>query len=330
MNWTTEIKIDVVELELSHSSKFSLFGSCFSDNIGAYLQQYKFQTLINPFGIAYNPLSIANSFNHIFNKKQFTEADIHLLNEQWFSFHHHTKLNSSHKEGHLAKLNQIIEEGHQFLQQTDLLAITFGTAYTYQLIETGEIVANCQKVPNQFFKKSRCTVKQIIEIYEVLFKQLLSMNKQLKIILTVSPVRHLKDGLQENQKSKATLLLATDYLANMFKENVFYFPAYEIMIDELRDYRFYKKDLLHPNEVAVEYIWNKFVNTYFNATTANKMNELKRLMQQVNHKPFNPNSKQHQSASMKLIEKLQLFQKAHGIDLENEIDLLHQSGQITS
>jgi len=323
MQLFTTVPVQSQVLSLNHSTKFALLGSCFTENIGNRLQRYKFKTLVNPFGILYNPLSIANSFNRIFNKKQFTESDVHLLNEQWFSFHHHTKLNSNTKEAHLNKLNNIVEEALLFLQTTNVLIITFGSAYTYQFIESGEVVANCQKVPNHFFKKSQSTVKQIIEVYKVLLKQLFSLNEHLQIIFTVSPVRHIKDGIIENQKSKATLILAIDYLIQLFEDKTHYFPAYEIMIDELRDYRFYKNDLLHPNETAIHYIWDKFCKSYLNGEANNTIEQLDKLLKQVNHQPFNPSSQKHKEATRKLVERLQLFQNDHNIDLHQEINLLH-------
>jgi len=324
MQLFTIVPVQPQNLSLNHGTQFALLGSCFAENIGKRLQRYKFNTLVNPFGILYNPLSIANSFNHIFNKKQFTEGDVHLLNEQWFSFHHHTQLNSKTKETHLSKLNKIVEDGNQFLQTTDVLIITFGSAYTWQFIENGEIVANCQKVPNHFFKKTRSTVKQIIEVYEVLLKQLFSLNEQLQIIFTVSPVRHIKDGIIENQRSKATLMLAIDYLVQLFKDKISYFPVYEIMMDELRDYRFYNNDLLHPNETAINYIWDKFCHSYLDEQATNTIEKLDKLLKQVHHQPFNPSSQKHKEATGQLIERLQLFQTDYNIDLNLEINFLNK------
>jgi len=230
MELFTAIPVKAHELLFNYNTQFALFGSCFTENIGKHLLRCKFKTLFNPLGILYSPLSIASSLQRIFNKKLFTDSDIHLLNEQWFSFHHHTKLNSNGKEAHLTKLNTVVNEAYQFLQSADVIVFTFGTAYSYQLIETSEVVANCQKVPQQFFKKTRSSVKQIIEKYDVLLKQLFALNENLQVIFTVSPVRHIKDGIIENQKSKATLLLAIDYLTQQFNDKTSYFPAYEIMI----------------------------------------------------------------------------------------------------
>ncbi len=322
MQLFTTVPVQPQLFSFNYKTRFALFGSCFAENIGKRLQNYKLKTLMNPLGISYSPLSISNSFQRIFNKKQFAESDVHLLNEQWFSFHHHTKLNSLSKETHLSKLNTTIEQANQFLLNTNVLIVTFGTAYSYQLIETGEVVANCQKVPQQFFKKSRSSVKQIAEIYEVLLKQLFSLNDDLKVVFTVSPVRHIKDGIIENQKSKAVLLLAIDALTTRFKEKTSYFPAYEIMIDELRDYRFYDKDLLHPNETAIDYIWKQFCKSYLSEPTNTTLYKLDKLLQQVNHQPFNPYSAQHQTATKQLINRLQAFQQEHGINLNEEINVL--------
>jgi len=322
MELFTTVPIQNQPSSFDYQTQFALFGSCFTKNIGKRLQQHKLNTLINPLGISYSPLSIAGSLQRIFNKKSFTASDIHLLNEQWFSFHHHTKLNSTEKEAHLTKLNTIVLEANQFLQTTDVIVFTFGTAYTYQLIETGEVVANCQKVPQQFFKKTRSSVKQIIEIYEVLLQQLFAINEHLQIIFTVSPVRHLKDGVTENQKSKAILLLAIDYLIRQFNQKTTYFPAYEIMMDELRDYRFYEKDLLHPNETAIDYIWKQFCSAYLTEPANHTMQQLKKLLQQVHHQPFNPSSTQHKAATQNLIERLQTFQQENEINLSQEIDSL--------
>lgn len=326
MELFTTVPVKAHELLFNYNTQFALFGSCFTQNIGKRLQRYKFKTLINPLGILYSPLSIADSLQRLFNKKLFTYSDIHLLNEQWFSFHHHTKLNSNEKETHLTKLNNIVDEAFQFLQTADVVVFTLGTAYSYQLIETGEVVANCQKVPQQFFNKNRSSVKQIIEIYEVLLKQLFALNQNLQVVFTVSPVRHIKDGIIENQKSKATLLLAIDYLTQQFNDKTSYFPAYEIMIDELRDYRFYDADLLHPNETAIDYIWKQFCSSYLSEPAKATMQQLNKLLQQVQHKPFNPSSEQHKKANAHLIERLQVFQKENNINLSNEIETLqHQT-----
>jgi len=328
MELFTAVPIAPQQLSFDYNTQFALFGSCFTENIGKRLQHYKFNTLINPMGILYSPLSVADSLQRIFNKKQFTDADIHLLNEHWFSFHHHTKLNSPDKQTHLSKLNTIVDEAHQFLQTANVIIFTFGTAYTYQLIETGEVVANCQKVPQHFFKKTRSSVKQVIEIYEVLLQQLFALNEDLQVIFTVSPVRHLKDGFIENKKSKAILLLAIDYLTQQFNDKTHYFPSYEIMMDELRDYRFYEKDLLHPNETAIEYIWEQFCFSYVNEPTNNTLQQLGKMLQQVHHQPNNPSSTQHKQATQNLIERLQAFQEENNVNLSNEIEVLATSNKI--
>jgi len=320
MKLTTPIKIHKADLSLSHFNKLLLVGSCFSNNIGERLASLKFDSLVNPFGIIYNPVSIAGLLQRIIHLKEFTIKDIYQNNELCFSFEHHSLLNSLNDTKHLKKINKILTEAHFFLKNTDVLIITLGTAFVYRYKNTKQIVANCHKVPNSNFEKSRLSLAEIFTTLNLLLLELFQFNNNISVVFTVSPVRHVKDGLVNNTKSKAVLHLAVEQLIKANKEECSYFPAYEIMMDDLRDYRFYKNDLLHPSTLAIDYIWQQFVNTYCNETTSRLIKQINGMLQQYNHKPFNANTESHKIGLKNLIGKMQQFQSKNKIYFKKEIE----------
>jgi len=285
MEFLTHINILPSPKKIDYKSKILSFGSCFSENIGKKLQRAYFQIDINPFGILFNPASIAQNIDLLIEKKIFEEKDLSKNGSLYFSFDFDTSFSATSAEQCLKTINQRLTSTAIVLQNADLLFITFGTAWIFELTSTGKIVANCHKLPAENFTRRRLTVDEIVFIYKKLFLKINNINPNLHIILTVSPIRHSKDGFHENNLSKAILLLAAEQLEKEF-EKVSYFPAYEIVMDELRDYRFYAADMLHPSESAINYIWEKFSETFFTSQTK----EIVTLAQQVasddEHRPM--------------------------------------------
>ena len=259
MEFRTQIPITPQEPKIDHGSKVLLLGSCFVENIGRKLEYHKFQTLQNPFGILFHPAAIASFFEDVLQQKVFSEEDIFFHNERWHNFSAHSALSRINQEELLSELNSAVGKTGSFLKEASHVIITLGTAWGYKLKTSGKIVANCHKVPQREFEKELLEVNSKIQRCVNIIKKL---NPKACIIFTVSPVRHLKDGFVENQQSKARLISAV-HMAVSRDEKANYFPSYEIMMDELRDYRFYAEDMVHPNQVAINYTWKRFTETYF-------------------------------------------------------------------
>ncbi|WP_456439517.1 GSCFA domain-containing protein, partial [Psychroserpens sp.] len=229
--------------QIDYNSKIGLFGSCFSEHIAEKFSYYKFQKFDNPFGILFHPLAIENLIVNAINEKQYSEDDIFFHNEQWHCFEAHSKLSRTSKEELLKTLNTQVKATSAFLNDASHIVITLGTAWAYRLIETDNFVANCHKIPQKKFLKELLSVDAITESLEAIVSLIKSINSNVSIVFTVSPVRHIKDGFVENTQSKSHLISAIHQLVEPRKQ-LYYFPSYEIMLDELRDYRFYKDDML--------------------------------------------------------------------------------------
>lgn len=281
------------ENPMNYHSKMVLLGSCFSENIGAKFDFYKFQVLQNPFGILFHPRAIEKFIYQVVSEKVFTDNDIFFKNERWHCFDVHSNMSSSNKETLLYNLNSGIKSTYLALKNASHCIITFGTAWIYRFSETDEIVANCHKIPQKKFAKELLSVNQISESIQNIISFLTSINPEITVIFTISPVRHLKDGFVENSQSKAHLIAAINVISK--DKNIFYFPSYEIMMDELRDYRFYGEDMIHPNQIGIQYIWEKFINTWFFEETILIMHEIGVIQKAILHKPFNENSEKHQA-----------------------------------
>ena len=308
MKFRTEIKIKKASFDINHKSKIMFLGSCFTENIGNILKKYKFNIDINPFGILYNPLSVKKSLEILLNNETFSESDLVKRDDIWHSFSHHSRFSGIKKTEVLENINTQLAVSSEFLRKANYLFITFGTAWTYFLKEDNEVVSNCHKFPAKDFERKLIEIDFIVSEMKSILDKLLAQNKNLKIIFTVSPIRHWKDGANGNQISKATLLLAIQKLRKEYY-SASYFPSYELVIDDLRDYRFYADDMLHPNDLAVEYIREKFAECYFSSSTKEINKEIVAISKAESHRPFNPNSESHQKFLQKLnkrIEKLQL------------------------
>ena len=316
----TPIPIHESKFELTYKKKTMLIGSCFTDNIGNMLHYYKLPVKINPFGVMYNPTSVAKVLETLIHKAPFSESDLHQHNHTWLSFYHDTSFSGEDKDQVLKTINKNMEEASQWLANTSLLIITFGTARVYQHKEKQMIVSNCHKIPSGEFNRYLLKIDDIVREYKTLIGKLRQINPNLHIVFTISPVRHWKDGAFGNQQSKATLILAVKRLLEEF-EDIEYFPSYEIMMDELRDYRFYADDMLHPGTLAIQYIWEQFTRKYIKKSTFKLMDKVEEIVKARNHKPFRPTSLEYQDFLKKQIEKTEQFLDKHPhIDLQPELD----------
>ncbi len=295
--------------QIDYQSNILLIGSCFSENIGNKLAFYKFQSEVNPLGILFHPKAIENLILNAFNQKKYTEKDIVFNNERWHSFEAHSVISNTDKNKLLQSLNNAIHQTNKLLRNATHIVITLGTSWVYRFIEEDKIVANCHKIPQKKFLKEILSVDDITESLEAIVTLAKSVNKGVKVIFTVSPVRHLKDGFTENQQSKAHLIAAIHQVSN--KPDTSYFPAYEIMMDELRDYRFYTEDMLHPNQTAINYIWKKFTQVWISDEAQNTMTTVKNIQSGFAHKPFNSSSEQHQQFLKNLQEKVDKLQEKY-------------------
>jgi len=294
MAFTTEVQIPEFPWKIDYSKGVIFMGSCFSDNIGTKLASLKFPVDINPFGVLYNPVSIANSLKFLIDKQQFFEYDLFQDQGLWNSFHHHSSFSDVDLDATLNKINGRIESSHQFLKDAEFLVITFGTAWAYLLENSKQIVSNCHKVPASHFTRVRLSSHEIVEAYRFLIEELWSFNPKLKIIFTVSPIRHWKDGAFENQVSKATLVLAIDKLLRSFADRpCAYFPAYELVMDELRDYRYYAADMLHLSDVAIDYIFERFQSVLISQESMIFSKNIEKIQKSMHHRPFNSNSQEY-------------------------------------
>ena len=294
---------------INYNSKLLLLGSCFSENIGNKLSYYKFQTQQNPFGILFHPKAIETFITKVINEEKYTESDVFFHNERWHCFDAHSVVSSTSKEELLNTLNTNINSTYQHLKNTSHIIITLGTAWVYREIATDTLVANCHKIPQKKFLKELLTVEEVSESLEAINSLIKSINPETTIIYTVSPVRHIKDGFIENQRSKAHLLSAIHQVVEP-RNNTYYFSSYEIMMDELRDYRFYAEDMIHPNQTAIDYIWEKFSEVWFSEETLETMKEVKTIQKGLTHRPFNPNSEAHQLFLKKLQQKKETLLQA--------------------
>ncbi len=295
---------------LNYDSKILLLGSCFSENIGNKLTLYKLQSNQNPFGILFHPKAIENLITNAINKKTYTEKDIFFLNERWHCFDAHSSLSNPNKTLLLQNLNTTIEQTNKQINESTHIIITLGTSWVYRFIETDSIVANCHKVPQKKFLKELLSFDEVAESLEAIIALIKSVNPTINILFTVSPVRHLKDGFVENQQSKSHLISAIHNVVEP-RNNTHYFPSYEIMMDELRDYRFYAEDMIHPNQTAINYIWEKFTDSWFSDKSKETMEEVSTIQNGINHKPFNPNSNRHQQFLEGLKNKIARLQEEH-------------------
>lgn len=327
MNFRTKIETPQFGFNLNHHDVITMIGSCFAQNIGERLQKSKFNINLNPYGILYNPASISKAIRRLIEKRTFAENELFEHRGIFQSFWHHSQFSDTNSELCLNKINDSFNQASEHLAASSVLFITFGTAYVFEHKESGEIVGNCHKIPASAFNRYRLDVDTIADDWTKLINQLREVNKKLKIVFTVSPIRHLKDGLHDNQLSKSTLLLAIDKLCSEH-DNCYYFPAYETVLDDLRDYRFYSEDMTHPNNTAIEYIWELFERTFFNKETSTIISEWSKSQAAIDHRPLNDKGEEYKQFLIQTIDKLNKFQEKYTyLCCNNEIVLLNKRRQ---
>lgn len=295
---------------IDYNSNVLLLGSCFVENIGGKLDYFKFQNLQNPFGILFHPKAIEKLIFNAINEKEYIEDDVFFQNEQWHSFEAHSKLSNASKDELLHSLSAQIKSTKKQIYNATHIIITLGTAWVYNHIETNNIVANCHKVPQKAFKKQLLSVDAVFQSLKKTVDLIKEVNTDASIIFTVSPVRHLKDGFDENTQSKAHLIAGMHQMLSPRAQSrgLYYFPSYEIMMDELRDYRFYAEDMVHPNQTAIHYIWEKFQSVWMSNEALKTMGNVHAIQKSLQHKPFNPKSEAHQKFLQKLEAKIKALQ----------------------
>jgi hypothetical protein len=295
-------------------------GSCFTENIGQLMLSRKLPVMVNPFGVVYNPISVGQVLKRISERKLYEQNDLIQHNNLWLSLDHHTTFSRVDKKDCLNSINISLTKSVEFWQNTNYLTITFGTARVYLYNKTGLPVANCHKIPAKEFTHKLLTVDEIVTHWSTLLNKTFIEKPSLKAIFTVSPVRHWKDGAIGNQISKSTLILAINQLQVLFPERVFYFPSYEIMMDDLRDYRYYADDMLHPTPLATQYIWEKFRNAIISPETQKIIVEIESIIQACNHRPFNTNTIDYKLFVEKVRKKIaEVETRVKGVDFTNEL-----------
>ena len=286
MEFRTTVKTSENRSWLHHSDSVVLLGSCFSDNIGAKMRGALINATINPMGTLYNPMSIARTVNRLIDGEPIAGMDLFMQGGVWNSYDFHSRHSMPDKQATIDHLNRCIEQGHDALKQCHLLTVTLGTALVYRLRATGEVVANCHKVPQHEFERKMASVSEMVRELDSMLTRLHEFNPDLRIILTVSPIRHIADGLDTNSLSKAALRVAIHEVMTRHSGYCDYFPAYEIMLDDLRDYRFYTNDMVHPSDVAIEYIWQAFQATYLDDHSAIAVARCERIHKRLQHRPM--------------------------------------------
>ena len=317
-SFRTPVQVRPSTHRMSLEDKALTIGSCFSDAIGLQLLRNKIITLVNPFGTVYNPHSIHKLIIQSAGNSAPEHANV--LNHDGLFYHYdfHSRFAAPNQAQLLNTLKTQIENTHSFLKESQWLIITYGTSWIYQLAEAQEIVANCHKQPQSLFRKSLMSQQNILDSFAAMHRVISSINPNFRIVLTVSPVRHLKDTIELNSVSKSILRIACHSLAESYK-NVDYFPSYEIMLDDLRDYRFYNADMIHPSPVAEDYIWTKFAERYFDERLKKFMKQWREVRSAIDHKPFQPSSAGHQAFLKKTLDKLQELKSLVNVDKEIEI-----------
>lgn len=317
-----EFRIELDPRPLTHkieiNNRILLTGSCFTEHIAEKLRIHKFNILENPNGILFNPVSITQSICSYIESKVYKSEDLFYEQGIWSNWDFHSRFSAVDQHQALEQMNDSITRAHGFLETADWIIITLGSAFVYQL-DNGRIVANCHKAPANLFRKKLLTIPEVLASLDTLVHKLFHFNKALKIIFTVSPVRHLRDGLVENNRSKAVLLESVHHITEKFN-NLYYFPSYELVIDDLRDYRFYAEDMVHPNYQATQYVWEKFTQACISGNSREVMKEIYKLNASRAHRPLHPGSDIHKNFLRKNLDTArQLQHRFPQLNFEEEI-----------
>lgn len=315
MQFRTTVKIESLKQKIGHNDSILSLGSCFADNIASRLAAAKFQITTSPSGVLFNPESIASAIERYSRAAAPTAEELREGDEGWYSFDFHSSLSHSEREVALAQMQQAVEQGAEALAKAKVVIVTFGTAWVYRLKENGRVVANCHKQHQSLFSREMLSIEEIVERYASLMEGVLAGKK---VIMTVSPIRHLSDGLEANSLSKAILRVAIDKLVERY-DNVHYFPSFELLNDDLRDYRFYADDMTHPSAVAIDYIWERFEEYAFSAATIDIIKRLRKIADAVAHRPLNADTEAHRNFCLKMIGEIAAMEcVTSGIDFSEE------------
>ncbi len=308
MNWSTEIPLSPQQPPIDYESDVLLLGSCFAQHIATRLDYFQFRHVVNPFGVIFHPHAIEAIITRALNQETFTSQDIFQHNELWHSFWAHSKCSAPSESEILQTLNTALQELHEQLHTATHIILTFGTAWAYRHIASDRLVANCHKIPQKKFLKELATPEEVAGLLENIEVLLRDVNPTVSIICTVSPVRHLKDGILENSRSKAHLLAGVHETVTSSK-NMHYFPSFEIMMDELREYRFYEADMIHPNQIAIAHIWERFNTVWISEATRALQKEIDTLRKGLAHRPFQPEQEAHKNFRESLQKRLEELSK---------------------
>lgn len=320
MKFLTEVEIKHLEKKIEHSDSILTIGSCFAENIGELFRNYKFKSLINPFGVLYNSGSIKNSLEFIGNQKVFTEEDLVFDQSEWHSFYHHSNFSHHKAESVLRKINSVSASSFEFLKKADWIIISLGTSFVFYHKEREMLVSNCHKIPQKDFEQKFLSVSENTDYLQQIIDIQKNINSESKFIFTVSPVRHLRNGAHENQLSKSSLQLAVNNIVKKY-DDAYYFPSYEIMMDELRDYRFYDKDLIHPIQQAVDYIWEKFSHYCLSESCSEINKSISKIVSAAQHKIRNIDSAKSQEFIKNQIDSInKLTRDRPYINLKTELE----------
>lgn len=320
MEFQLPITIPSLPQPIRYGEKIMLTGSCFTEHIGNALRDWKFEILQNPNGILFDPASVASSLESYVAPKRYDNDDLVYLNELWQSWQHHSIFSHPDPNECLGSINTSQEKAHHFLQEADWLIITLGSAFSYRLVENGDTVANCHRAPGQTFQKHLMTIEEIQAVYDSCLYRLWQFNPRLRIIFTVSPVRHIRDGVVDNNRSKARLIETVHHLVAKWN-SVFYFPAYELVIDVLRDYRFYDVDMVHPNYPATTFVLEKFVAHCIDEPGRRLLEDIKKIVTARRHRPFQPATNAHRRFLTEHWQKTaELARQYPFLDLKEELD----------
>ena len=318
MKLITEVSLPKYPFKLDHQTPTLMMGSCFTENIGRQLERCLFPVNINPFGVTYNPLSVKKGLEALICKEAYSPNELKQYNNLWFSFDHYTGFSSPDREETLENINLSFRSAKELLKRAGTLVLTWGTSWVYRHKESDEVVNNCHKIPAKEFTRTQLTTREIIAAYETFLPELFEFNPELKIIHTISPVRHWKDGAHGNQLSKASLLLAGEALQQLFPDQLYYFPSYEIVMDELRDYRFYTDDMIHTSKQATTYIWEKFRKVLVDESSLDIISDLEPLLKMLEHRPISSSRESRKKMETKLLDKMNFIKtKYPDLDLSN-------------
>lgn len=330
MDFMVDLDLKKLPVPIGYRDKILLIGSCFTEHIGNTLAELKFPVLQNPHGILFDPDSVCRSLIAYVENRRYEESDLFQLNEVWNSWHHHSRFSGIDREASLLRINESQQQAHEFLREASWIIITLGSSFSYRLKAgasggtTGAGVANCHRAPAQWFDKHLIEIDETVAALDQCYHRLMRFNPNLRILFTISPVRHLRDGVMENNRSKARLIEAVHHMVGKF-DRLYYFPAYELVIDVLRDYRFYDIDLAHPNYMATDYVLSRFAEACIEPTAQELMQEVKKIVTARKHRAFQPDTEAHRKFLAAHAEKaMGLVDKYPFLDLSAELAYFRQ------